>query len=170
MPPGEPIIVTEEGKPLRGLIGPFNEGDPLTLACRADIGKPRPTLKWLQEGSVIDDSFSFDHVEERNNIVRNSLEIPKLTRAHLLAVLSCQAANNNITAPSQTSVTLDINRKYSILLTYPFLLAFLNSLTSFPFRTAVIEKDIRSRGQNADLLCSSRDISSATNGLAYSRL
>ncbi|OQR71077.1 hypothetical protein BIW11_11219 [Tropilaelaps mercedesae] len=111
VPPGEPIIVTEEGKPLRGLIGPFNEGDPLTLACRADIGKPRPTLKWLQEGRVIDDTFSFDHVEERNNIVRNSLEIAKLSRAHLLAVLSCQAANNNITAPSQTSVTLDINLK-----------------------------------------------------------
>lgn len=41
VPPGEPVIVTEKGKPLRGLAGPFNEGDPLTLTCKADIGKPR---------------------------------------------------------------------------------------------------------------------------------
>ncbi|XP_018497735.1 neural cell adhesion molecule 1 [Galendromus occidentalis] len=108
VPPGEPAIFTESGKTLRGLAGPFNEGDPLTLTCKADIGKPRPTLHWMQENRVIDEKFYFD---VDRNIVRNTLEIPQLNRSDLLAVLTCQAANNNITSPSQTSITLDLNLK-----------------------------------------------------------
>lgn len=49
-----------------------------------------------------------------DNSVRNELEIDELKRNDLLAVLQCQASNNNITIPASVSITLDLNRKYSI--------------------------------------------------------
>lgn len=39
VPSGEPVIVDEEGTTrLRGLVGPFNEGDPLVLICQSEQG------------------------------------------------------------------------------------------------------------------------------------
>lgn len=40
VPSGEPVIVDEEGSSrLRGLVGPFNEGDPLVLVCQSEQGE-----------------------------------------------------------------------------------------------------------------------------------
>lgn len=39
MPPGEPVIMDEHGQRLREIIGPFDEGAFLTLACEVDGGK-----------------------------------------------------------------------------------------------------------------------------------
>ncbi|OQR68226.1 hypothetical protein BIW11_02057 [Tropilaelaps mercedesae] len=117
VPPGEPVIETRSGDVLRGgLTGPFNDGDPLTLHCyMGDVGRPRATLLWVTpEGKVIDDTFSYEHVDTHNHqavVVRNTLEINALSRNHLLMTLACQASNNNVTAPSQISITLDLNLK-----------------------------------------------------------
>lgn len=115
VPPGDPVIETRSGVILReGLAGPFNDGDPLTLHCyTGDVGRPRANLVWVaHDGRVIDDTFSYEHIDTHHHqtvVVRNTLEINALNRDHLLTTLACQASNNNITAPSQTSITLDLN-------------------------------------------------------------
>ncbi|XP_055947955.1 neural cell adhesion molecule 2-like isoform X4 [Argiope bruennichi] len=108
VPPGEPAILDEEGVQVKGLIGPYNEGDSLLLVCEAIGGKPRPTVTWWREYSLLDDTYMFI---PGDNLVRNELKIAELKRHDLLAVLTCQASNNNITVPASTAVTLDLNLK-----------------------------------------------------------
>ncbi|CAG2160223.1 unnamed protein product [Oppiella nova] len=81
VPPEEPLIVDMDGNELKGLIGPYNEGDPLKLICTT------------------------------NGVTTNQLTITSLARHHLLSIFTCQAINNNITVPSSTSITLDLNLK-----------------------------------------------------------
>lgn len=45
------------------------------------------------------------------DVTTNQLSIASLARHHLLSVLTCQAANNNITVPATASLTLDLNLK-----------------------------------------------------------
>ncbi|XP_067133356.1 B-cell receptor CD22-like isoform X1 [Centruroides vittatus] len=108
VPPGEPIITDEEDRHVKGLIGPYNEGESLRLTCEAVGGKPRPAVTWWREYALVDDSYSFI---PGDNLVRNQIEITELKRHDLLAVFTCQASNNNITVPASSAVTLDLNLK-----------------------------------------------------------
>ncbi|XP_042895827.1 protein turtle isoform X2 [Parasteatoda tepidariorum] len=108
VPPGEPAILDEEGVQVKGMIGPYNEGDSLLIICESIGGKPRPSVTWWREYSLLDDTYSFI---PGDNLVRNELKISELKRHDLLAVLTCQASNNNITVPASTAITLDLNLK-----------------------------------------------------------
>lgn len=108
VPPGEPVILDEDGKQLQGLVGPFNEGDPLQLTCQVDVGKPRPSVTWWKDYALLDESYFFS---ADGALVKNKLEVAAITRNDLLAILTCQAANNNITVPASSSITLDLNLK-----------------------------------------------------------
>ncbi|GFU66035.1 ig-like domain-containing protein [Trichonephila clavipes] len=70
-------------------------------------GKPRPAVTWWRDYALLDDTYTF---VTGDNSVRNELEIEELRRNDLLAVLQCQASNNNITVPASVSITLDVNR------------------------------------------------------------
>ncbi|XP_074603639.1 uncharacterized protein LOC141857110 [Brevipalpus obovatus] len=112
VPPEEPQISlsssTSSGQMgLKALIGPFNEGDSLKLTCSTIGGKPRPSLTWWRDTTLIDDTF--EYVDK--DLTTNQLVIPSLARHHLLAKLTCQAVNNNMTVPLSTSATLDLNLK-----------------------------------------------------------
>ncbi|GFY75688.1 ig-like domain-containing protein [Trichonephila inaurata madagascariensis] len=74
--------------------------------------KPRPAVTWWRDYALLDDTYTF---VTGDNSVRNELEIEELRRNDLLAVLQCQASNNNITVPASVSITLDVNRKWSLL-------------------------------------------------------
>ena len=39
VPPTEPVIMDENGKKLRDIIGPYDEGAFLTLACEVERGE-----------------------------------------------------------------------------------------------------------------------------------
>ena len=43
----------------------------------------------------------------------NSLFIESLGREDMMMVLTCRAVNNNITEPKESSITIDLNRKYT---------------------------------------------------------
>ncbi|XP_074593434.1 uncharacterized protein LOC141849125 isoform X6 [Brevipalpus obovatus] len=105
VPPEEPMITDTQGNDLKGLIGPFNEGDELRLICVTVGGKPRPSLTWWRDDVVIDDSFEYND----KDVTTNQLMIGSLARHYLLSIFTCQAINNNITVPSSTSITLDLN-------------------------------------------------------------
>lgn len=127
VPPDEPHISDEDGNELRGLIGPYNEGQELRLYCTSAGGKPRPALTWWRDYTTIDDTFDYndkdgesafsklawlDPHECRVTVTTNELVIPSLQRHHLLSQFQCQAVNNNITLPATSSITLDLNREF----------------------------------------------------------
>lgn len=92
---------------LDSLIGPLDEGSQLRLTCLAFGGKPKPTVVWLRDYNVIDDSFA--HTSDLS--VSNELVIDSLNKNYLLSILTCQASNNNLTAPVTKSITIDLNLK-----------------------------------------------------------
>ncbi|KAG8185570.1 hypothetical protein JTE90_007971 [Oedothorax gibbosus] len=108
VPPTEPVIYDDEKRKVKGIIGPYNEGERLKLLCESDGGKPRPAVTWWRDYALLDDTYTF---VTGDNSVRNELEIEELRRNDLLAVLQCQASNNNITVPASVSITLDVNLK-----------------------------------------------------------
>ena len=48
---------------------------------------------------------------EQQVVSVNRLRLPRLTRAHHLASLRCEAHNNNVTAQTQAQLTLTMSRK-----------------------------------------------------------
>ena len=48
----------------------------------------------------------------------NELILKDLKREDLHSILTCQASNNNISVPVSTSVKLDMNCKYSLVLVF----------------------------------------------------
>ncbi|XP_064471652.1 hemicentin-2-like isoform X2 [Ornithodoros turicata] len=105
VPPKDAIIRDETGKPLHGVIGPYDEGAQLVLICDADGGRPPPNVTWWSGSTLIDDSSAPSPLE----VVRNELTIPRLQRSDLLKVLTCQASNTNLTVPRSSSVTINMN-------------------------------------------------------------
>lgn len=103
-----------QGK-LEGLIGPFNEGAELTLVCLVSGGKPRPQITWFRDSAVIDKTYQ--HLDHKDG-TSNELKITALNKNHLLSKFTCQASNNNLSSPLQSSITLDLNREYPPLLSH----------------------------------------------------
>lgn len=107
VPPEEPVITDEDGNELKGLVGPYNEGESLRLVCSVTGGQPRPSLTWWRDYSMIDETFEYND----KDVTTNQLVIGSLARHHLLSIFTCQAVNNNITVPATASLTLDLNLK-----------------------------------------------------------
>ncbi|KPM02304.1 sidestep protein-like protein 1, partial [Sarcoptes scabiei] len=108
-PPEKPQIIDSNGESSPSLIGPFTEGDRLSLICEVDGGKPIPSLTWWRESVLLDDTYEQITSPNGNIVVRNQLTIPSLKRHDLMAVFTCQASNNNISLPSTATVTVDLN-------------------------------------------------------------
>ncbi|KAI1287422.1 Neural cell adhesion molecule 2 [Halotydeus destructor] len=104
-PPEKPVIKDASDEVLSTLIGPFNEGERLVLGCEVQGGKPRPSVTWWRESVLLDDTYEVT----AKGTTRNDLEIPSLQRHDLMAVFTCQASNNNISAPVSSQVTVDLN-------------------------------------------------------------
>lgn len=68
-------------------------------------GQPPPSVLWWRSRRIIDDSYELSG----RGLTRNEFFIDKLQRKDLMATLTCQASNNNISPPVEASVTLDIN-------------------------------------------------------------
>ncbi|XP_049528834.1 hemicentin-1-like [Dermacentor silvarum] len=105
VPPKKAIITDESGKVLQDVIGPYDEGAPLKLACETRGGSPLPAVTWWREMNLLDDQY-FNTSEGTS---RNELLIPKLERSDARSVLTCQAWNTNLTLPVYASVTIDMN-------------------------------------------------------------
>ncbi|XP_023212721.1 sialic acid-binding Ig-like lectin 14 [Centruroides sculpturatus] len=105
VPPKEIIISDENGERLRDVIGPYDEGTFLTLICESTGGIPSPSVTWWRGSSLLDDSY----FNTSDGAVRNELLLPRLHRFDLMAVITCQASNTNLTSASTASVKMDLN-------------------------------------------------------------
>ncbi|KAF2361538.1 CD80-like immunoglobulin C2-set [Trinorchestia longiramus] len=105
--PPRHILVTsswDEGRIVTGRIGPYPEGADVTLACQVTGGSPPPSVTWWQAGSLMDDVSEVT----TEQVTRNLLRLPRLSRDDLLRKLTCVAANSNLTAPLSSAVVIDI--------------------------------------------------------------
>ncbi|XP_067130529.1 protein turtle homolog B-like isoform X2 [Centruroides vittatus] len=107
VPPEKTIITDDKDQMMSGIIGPYDEGADVQLKCDGIGGKPSPAVLWWRGSTILDDSY---YVME-DGIVRNEVTIPNFQRNDLMTILTCQATNNNVTAPVSTSVTVDLNLK-----------------------------------------------------------
>ncbi|XP_022236797.1 nephrin-like isoform X2 [Limulus polyphemus] len=107
VPPMKPVITDVNGNVLESLIGPYNEGESLTLFCESEGGEPPSSVTWWRDSNLVDESFQIIS----HSVVQNIMVIPELKREHLMNTFTCQATNNNQSQPVSTSVTIDMNFK-----------------------------------------------------------
>ncbi|XP_037776964.1 nephrin-like [Penaeus monodon] len=105
VPPKRIRIKSEVGMEVSGVIGPYPVGASVSLVCEVESGRPRPSVSWFHEGSLLDDVSEV----KRGEITTNTLTIASLTRADLYRVLTCQASNSNLSTPVAATVTLDMS-------------------------------------------------------------
>ena len=110
VPPSTPRILGDRGKQLSNSlpVGPFKEGDPLTIQCVAVGGEPPPSVLWYRDNTIIDKTY----IANEKGAVQNTLTIQRLDRSDMGPRYRCLASNNNMTLPTQTWITLDIMCKY----------------------------------------------------------
>ncbi|XP_022256925.1 hemicentin-2-like, partial [Limulus polyphemus] len=104
-PPKKPVIRDQNGKILRSLIGPYNEGDSLLVICEVEGGVPSPNVSWWRESVLLDDTFKII----KAGTVTNELLIPSLQRHDLMAAYSCRVSIYNLTSSFSSTVTVDMN-------------------------------------------------------------
>lgn len=105
--PPRRLTVTTQYSPDVGVMkvaGPFPVAAQVTLFCLVMGGQPRPQVTWWHEGSLLDNISEVT----TNQITRNALYLPPLTRADLNKTLTCQASNSDLAIPLSQSVTLDV--------------------------------------------------------------
>jgi len=102
-PPHPPSVYDGSGKRMQERLGPFRTGDKLQATCVSLGGDPAPSLAWWREGRLIDGED-----EEVNGQTINSLEVGNLTMEDNGKPIQCRAANNEVTPPAVTSLTLYI--------------------------------------------------------------
>jgi len=106
VPPSQPRILGDRARQLDSSkpVGPFKEGDPLTIMCVATGGEPPPSVLWYKENQIIDRTY----IANEKGAVQNTLTIQRLSREDMGPRYRCVASNNNITKPMEAWVSLDI--------------------------------------------------------------
>ncbi|XP_022238176.1 neural cell adhesion molecule 2-like isoform X2 [Limulus polyphemus] len=104
-PPTKLVIKDNNGRILKSLIGPYDEGESLFLKCEVEGGSPMPAVTWWRESVVLDNNYSL----EDEGLTVNELKISSLSRHDLMAAFTCCASNNKVSSPLSSTVTLDMN-------------------------------------------------------------
>ncbi|XP_046444783.1 hemicentin-1-like isoform X3 [Daphnia pulex] len=87
--PPQKIRIIEDNRQVSSVIGPYDEGDQLSLNCIVTGGRPRPEVSWWLNDKLVDHTY----MATSENVVQNILVIPQLERHHLHAILRCKASN-----------------------------------------------------------------------------
>jgi len=104
VPPEKPrILQTKNTKIRHGEIDIRHENATIYLKCKVSGGVPLPFVSWWKDEVLIDSTY-----ERHGESVVNEAIIKQVTREDQHSVLTCKAANNNISAPAASSVRLNI--------------------------------------------------------------
>jgi len=104
-PPEKPSIEdVSRGQTVRLRLGPYREGDNMTLECSTLGGNPSPSLVWNKDHQLVDNTWK----RESDEKVVNRLELANIGRGDLHSILTCVADNNNKSVSVATSVKVDL--------------------------------------------------------------
>lgn len=77
------------------------------LLSIVSAGKPKPSLIWYLDNTVIDESFE----QRSDGVTVNHLSYPNIGRQHVNARFVCIASNTNLMPPNSKVLVIDVNRK-----------------------------------------------------------
>ena len=97
VPPGAPVITGPQ-------IIIF--GQQVTLTCTVTDGQPTPTVKWLRDNVVIDDTYTIS-----GNQVINTYSFQASSQEHL-EVFECQSENGVLQNPLSRTIFVEVYSKY----------------------------------------------------------
>lgn len=93
------------------VVGPYSEGDIVTLRCDVYGGRPLPTVSWFRDGSAL-------VAESKNmplsNHLRSEIVLGPLSRQDLHSKLVCKASNHERAIAVEQSVQIDMNCKLNL--------------------------------------------------------
>ncbi|KAG4065909.1 hypothetical protein HA402_000356 [Bradysia odoriphaga] len=106
LPPDRISIRDEAGVDRASVVGPYSEGDTVSLKCDVYGGKPAPTVTWYRDDLPIT-AETFQTPERRN--IRSEITLGPLGRQDLNTRLSCKAINHPRATPLESTVQIDMN-------------------------------------------------------------
>ncbi|CAB3364967.1 Hypothetical predicted protein [Cloeon dipterum] len=109
VPPQRIVITDEVGTERVSVVGPYVEGSKLILRCDVFGGQPVPKVRWLRNDVVVQSSSPRRKKQSPGGVVSAEILIDQLDRKDVHSELTCQAINNNKTAPLSASVHVDMN-------------------------------------------------------------
>ena len=100
------LIVAPPGPPV--ITGPavIKNGDTVTITCSSTGGDPTPTVKWLRNDVVFDDTSTTS-----SGVTSNSYTF-KASPAEHLAVFECQTDNGVPLNPLTSTLFVIVNSRY----------------------------------------------------------
>jgi len=106
VPPGPPVILSEEGRVLSEVTDPCEEGGRLRLYCETTGGEPLPRLTWRRDGVPIEPIGQ--ETDFRAGLVRSTILVKDMKRGDQGSVLTCTASNSDLTPPATTKIKIEL--------------------------------------------------------------
>lgn len=72
------------------------------------IGRPKPQLQWWREGTLLESKVVTAPMFEDSTSSSASITVTNMNRSHYQTFYSCQAVNNNVTAPASRVVVVNM--------------------------------------------------------------
>ncbi|XP_047096833.1 hemicentin-1-like [Schistocerca piceifrons] len=108
VPPDNVSILDEHGRVVKEVLGPYPEGAQPTVSCVATGGRPIPRLYWRLNGAPpLEGALEQQRLLPEGGVAA-SLRLPRLSRALLLAVVSCQAVSSPHVPPVAASAAVHL--------------------------------------------------------------
>ncbi|KAL5284444.1 hypothetical protein ACFFRR_006630 [Megaselia abdita] len=105
-PPERVSIRDDSGIERSAVVGPYGEGDSVTLKCDVYGGKPTPTISWYRDGTPI---VSETIQVPGGRYVQSEIQLGPLSREDLNTRLTCRANNHPRATPIESVVQIDMN-------------------------------------------------------------
>ncbi|XP_055904209.1 lachesin-like [Eupeodes corollae] len=115
--PPERISIRDDADIERSsIVGPYSEGDVVSLKCEVYGGKPTPTISWYRDGIPV--------ISETNHVpggryVQSEITLGPLSREDLNSRLTCRANNHPRATPIESVVQIDMNCEYNAFRMFP---------------------------------------------------
>jgi Immunoglobulin domain len=106
VPPQGVQVTDESGNVIKNeLTKAYADGASMALTCASSGGKPLARVSWWRDGELVTDDTQYFPERKRSHAM---LKIEKLTRAHLLAIYSCEVSNSRLQPPLVVRVRVDM--------------------------------------------------------------